>query len=749
MVEDVAQINAIVNFAEIPEQILFAEVKAGYGLIDSGATRTVIGEETWQAWLKLLGKKGANVEAKKVFRDFRFGDGATLRSSVDVTFPVKVAGRDVELTASIIPGHTPLLVARPVLERWKMVQDFAAGKIKMMDQEEWTVPLRTANGHYLIELLPAGCEQVLYEGVPDDSYTDTPMILEPGEYPDDMPRETEFEDMSIDQAELEAALQSAYDAVHFAQESRPKIFWELFVDAGNLSQEIARHLGTQVSTFSLPEWDFDKSEIQEGFITLMRKIGPSHLWMAASCTKWSPMQAIDQRTEEQAQKLLEERKRLVKGQVNFAMQVFMLAVEIGTEVTIEHPDASVMWQTSPMKRLRSYYDVKVDRCHTGLVQNYEEGFVALASEAILDDMQKAWARRQAMEIMTLEDLPEKVPDSQYAAESLNKDLVRKVGRSSLMTVAKLHRQLGHPGRDRLVQAVRGYGLGHNAVKAAHGFKCAVCEAHSVSKLARPAAVHKAGAFNDMVYVDGFVIKWKNVKYTVLAIMDAFSRFEQMGLLKDEHPETEIEVLEKYWLRWAGAPNTIKTDASGSHMSEKFVSWTDLKGIRLIIIPKEAHYRLGVIERARAVRRDHIMKMLSENDQLSVDQVAQLVVEQRNRLRTVNGSAPAAVVFGRLPQQPGNADEPFCPAAADIKDQDALQRLRTLAAVTFHQTNSDRSLRAAMLAKMRPNLEDFVVGTYVYYFRSQAPDGKGGKFSPPGRWRGIEEPVGEGSGSTVY
>ena len=43
-----------------------------------------------------------------------------------------------------------------------------------------------------------------------------------------------------------------------------------------------------------------------------------------------------------------------------------------------------------------------------------------------------------------------------------------------------------------------------------------------------------------------------------AIMDAVSRFEQLGLLKDDHPETEIEVLE--------APNTIKTDASGSHVS---------------------------------------------------------------------------------------------------------------------------------------------------------------------------------------
>ena len=118
-----------------------------------------------------------------------------------------------------------------------MIQDFAAGKINMMDHEEWITPLQTSNGHYLIELLPTGCEQVFYEDVSEDLYTDTPMILERGEYPDNMPRDTELKDVSIDKAELEAAIHSAHEAVHFAQESRPKIFWELFVDARNLSEE--------------------------------------------------------------------------------------------------------------------------------------------------------------------------------------------------------------------------------------------------------------------------------------------------------------------------------------------------------------------------------------------------------------------------------------------------------------------------------------------------------------------------------
>ena len=96
------------------------------------------GESTWQQWLQLLGRRGAHAEAKKVARDFRFRDGATLRSNVDVTFPVEVAGKETMLTASVIPGHTPLLLARPVLEKWHLVQDLAAGKVKFFDQKDWT-----------------------------------------------------------------------------------------------------------------------------------------------------------------------------------------------------------------------------------------------------------------------------------------------------------------------------------------------------------------------------------------------------------------------------------------------------------------------------------------------------------------------------------------------------------------------------------------------------------------------------------
>ena len=95
----------------------------------------------------MLAKAGKSneVEVKKKVRNFRFGDGATLRSSMEVTLPVEISGSKKKIKVSVIPGQTPMLLARPVLEEWGVIQDYAHDRIKRQDQ--WLVPNRRKNGH--------------------------------------------------------------------------------------------------------------------------------------------------------------------------------------------------------------------------------------------------------------------------------------------------------------------------------------------------------------------------------------------------------------------------------------------------------------------------------------------------------------------------------------------------------------------------------------------------------------------------
>ena len=70
------------------EECLYASGDVGKAIIDSGATRTIVGEDNWKVWLEEASKKGIDLEVttKQVTRDFRFGDGGTARSHYEVDF---------------------------------------------------------------------------------------------------------------------------------------------------------------------------------------------------------------------------------------------------------------------------------------------------------------------------------------------------------------------------------------------------------------------------------------------------------------------------------------------------------------------------------------------------------------------------------------------------------------------------------------------------------------------------------------
>ena len=102
-------------------------------------------------------------------------------------------------------------------------------------------------------------------------------------------------------------------------------------------------------------------------------------------------------------------------------------------------------------------------------------------------------------------------------------------------------------------------------------------------------------------------------------------------------------------------------------------------------------------------------MHAEDATLELTMALHLAAEQRNRLRTIHGTSPAAIVFGLLPAQHGIADEPFNPAAADEESQAKVVQARALAA--SHQANNDRALRLSILVRGRTSVPELPLGSY--------------------------------------
>ena len=283
------------------EEINYVSQGAGWAIIDSGTTRTVYGEATWERISKYLTMRDLEAEVVRDSRDFRFGDGVTVRSHYCARTPVCVGKTWRDLVIYVLPGHTPLLLARPDLEAWNVMVDYGK-KIIYIDGVE-IKPVLTANGHYMINIFDDlqdvlqindlfvkndNDEQVFLDSVITEQISDEEMDLE------------------VDVGE-DMIGQCVFSAVEKSKLSDRKLkFWEVYVDENNLGKYLIKNFpDMEVHQFSLPQWNFECREAQRDFRKMLADEKPHHVLMAPECRLWSPMQNMNYKTPVQ-KKLLQD-----------------------------------------------------------------------------------------------------------------------------------------------------------------------------------------------------------------------------------------------------------------------------------------------------------------------------------------------------------------------------------------------------------------------------------------------------------
>ncbi|CAE7220049.1 GIP, partial [Symbiodinium pilosum] len=127
---------------------------SGYGVVDSGCGRTLIGQETLLALTQKLATRTKLVPVEyHSDSSFRFGNGATEESNRAVRIPVGVGRKVGTIDAAIISGRAPLLLGRPTLEKMNMVLDFGGRKMRFLVQDA-PIPMHTNSaGQLLIDVL--------------------------------------------------------------------------------------------------------------------------------------------------------------------------------------------------------------------------------------------------------------------------------------------------------------------------------------------------------------------------------------------------------------------------------------------------------------------------------------------------------------------------------------------------------------------------------------------------------------------
>ena len=136
-------------------EVLLASIPQGHGIMDSGCTTSVVGEQAASDLASYLIRCGLPGPEKcdlppVELRGFR-GESTSTSSGLKRT--VKIGNQVGTLATYVIPGATPFLISRPVLEAMGAKLDFEKRTLTAVKHDLHDVPLRQAsNGHFLLPL---------------------------------------------------------------------------------------------------------------------------------------------------------------------------------------------------------------------------------------------------------------------------------------------------------------------------------------------------------------------------------------------------------------------------------------------------------------------------------------------------------------------------------------------------------------------------------------------------------------------
>jgi len=126
----------------------------GWGAIDTGCGRTLIGSQTLDELnqkLIALGKSPAKEYA--AINRFRFGNGQEETSERAVRIPVAISGTPGLIDAAVISGQAPLLLGRPTLEKLHVQLDFRSASMKLLKPEIDASMVTNDAGQLLVNIL--------------------------------------------------------------------------------------------------------------------------------------------------------------------------------------------------------------------------------------------------------------------------------------------------------------------------------------------------------------------------------------------------------------------------------------------------------------------------------------------------------------------------------------------------------------------------------------------------------------------
>ena len=232
-------------------------------------------------------------------------------------------------------------------------------------------------------------------------------------------------------------------------------------------------------------------------------------------------------------------------------------------------------------------------------------------------------------------------------------------------VQKLHVNLGHPPRERLLRALRAAGALPQIldyVRKEH--VCDDCQLKQRPDNHRRAQLPRTYSFNKVVCVDYFYVKWQDQQVAILNMIDLGTSYQvavRSPIAEGTHGGTPTSqaawtLFLNTWIRFLGAPRLVLCD-SGNEFKGAYERGLENMGIFQHVIHPESPWENGLAERHGGWLKQRLDRELASGrgviqDLTDLDELLSALTSTKNNWLNKGGYTPSQLVFGQMTRVPG-------------------------------------------------------------------------------------------------
>ena len=321
------------------------------------------------------------------------------------------------------------------------------------------------------------------------------------------------------------------------------------------------------------------------------------------------------------------------------------------------------------------------------------------------------------------------------------------------TLRDLHVNFGHPTNVTLQRILRRQRARSDVIKAVDFLACDACGESIRRRRPKPVRLPGKYEFNNHLQIDVFYARdAAAAQFSFLNIICDATGFQVVSCLgQAQGPPASQAVLRHFltaWSSWAGLPHSIQVDR-GKEFLAYFSDYLKEFGVEQEIMPLESPWKNGKVEKAGDLWKELFAKTVRTMQITGLEDVVlatTIVTQTRNAFPRSCGYAPNQWVLGvpelRLPGsvlQDGEAERLEVLEACERPDSIMAKTvaIREAARVAQVMQDTDSRVRRALLHQSTPTRGPFPVGSYVYFYRLQAPPGSDRTY----RWFGPARVIG--------